>query len=195
MEPITYFNGVVGDSECRITSKIWSFGNHHIPTHAVSDVEAKRFYPRIGYIICGIVALAALIIAIAGDVYEWLALLFAAIIVVLLLKTKIVVSVMSKGSQHVMIEAKGNSKKDAVDLYLAMLKCLNEGEPYSVNLSVFNESSETKESKEGDQVSTITETVNKQDTLIVCPECGTAVPKDAPKCPNCGCPAEMLNKQ
>ena len=57
MKTNTYYEGTVGDTYCKITDRIWGFGSHYIPTHAVSDVIAGRVSTITATIVSGVLAL------------------------------------------------------------------------------------------------------------------------------------------
>ena len=199
MKTSTFYDGVVGDTYCKITSKIWSFGSHHIPFHAISDVYAARISnikAAIGY--C--VAAAILGVVFWGLATDWIfygeveaiAILLSILLIIIIIfanQKKVVITIISKGLKHVYINSGNKDIDKAVNLYEAMLKCLNEGEVYNVRLGFGNLSNDDSHSTQ------VSGTIEKESNHIECPDCGAAIPSDAKECPNCGCPESFFNKE
>ena len=198
METNTYYDGVVGETYCNITSRIWSFGSHHIPTHAISDVIAARITSIVAIIICCVLALLCFFAWGAESFFNFddgfgfmaLMIVFIIIAIFLALNKRLAITIVSKGMKHVIIDASGSAVKDAINLYKAMLTCMNEGEVYNVNLDIFKENS--NDNNTTSQINGTIEKVNKQ---IECPDCGAIIPNDAKACPNCGCPESVFKKE
>lgn len=128
----TFFSDSVDGVNCKITSKMWSFGGyHHIPTHAVSDVEARSHFPLLGLLLCFIAAVAIIAYGVenneAGEFYLFLIVPLIITIILLLNASKCVI-VTSKGSRRVVVSAKGRHRGEVDALYAAMLACIVEGD-------------------------------------------------------------------
>lgn len=200
MKTNTYYDGIVGKTHCSITSRIWSFGSHHIPIHAVSDVIAARLSFTVAIIVCCVLALLSFIGWGAYTDFDFdiedgtglviLMILFILIAVILARYKKVVITVVSKGMKHVIIDASGSAVNDAINLYKAMLTCLNDGEVYDVRLDIFEDNL-----NENNTASQISGTIEKVDTQIECPDCGAIIPNGAKACPNCGCPESVFNNK
>ena len=198
MKTSSYYDGIVGKIYCNITPRIWSFGSHHIPVHAISDVIAASVSNKGAAIVSGIMALLCFLgwgaysdfCFDVGFVFMALMIVFILIALILALYKKVVITVVSKGLKHVIIDASGSSIKNAINLYQAMLTCLNEGEVYNVNLDVFDNSN-----NESNSSSTISGTIKTVDKKTICPECGAIIPSDAKECPSCGCPESVFKKE
>ncbi len=193
MKTSTYYDGIVGKTYCNITSRIWSFGSHHIPTPAISDVIAARTSTKIATIVCCVLALLCFLGWVLSEfeapLLMVLMIIFIIVAIILALSKKVVITVVSKGLRRIVIDASGSSVKNAVELYQAMLTCLNDGEVYNVKLDIFENSI-----NESNSATTISGTIEKDDKKIICPDCGTIIPNDAKECPNCGCPESVFKK-
>ena len=164
-QEVVYYSGKFGNVKCTITSKLWSFGGHHIPFNSISDVVATKKVPVYAIVLFSVLLACGIGLIASRDLFYKLGIFLAVIGAIGLLFALSAVKeglfIYSSSGQYELIERKGGKECDR--LYRAMLACLKEGN------------------------------VPEEDT-VKCPECGMSVSKKADKCPNCGCPAEMFNK-
>ena len=161
---IVYFSGNVGGRDCIITSKLWSFGAHHIPFNAISDVVATRKTHTAAILFCSLLFGVGIILVVLETMTLGVSLFIAGLVglLIVLLSIKEGLFIYSSSGQYELISDRGG--EDYNKMYSAMINCLKgRGVP--------------------------------EDDTIICPECGKEVSKKAEKCPNCGCPAEMFNKE
>lgn len=140
-EPTLYYQGIVGGKECYISSNIWQFGAHTIPTFAISDVYAMKSKSKLGIIVSALVSIVFLLLSIIDDymLEVYLPIMLAGIIVLILFynnpRRKIVV--FSRSNNQVVLSFKNDGFDKAQLLYEAMLKCLDEGNDSHIISSVF----------------------------------------------------------